>query len=226
MSEGILLVDKPKGATSFSLVRALRRRLNVAKIGHAGTLDPMATGLMVMLIGKNFTRLSNTFLETTKEYEAELTLGYSTDTFDAEGQVTAHSPLIPTLADVEEALTHFQGETEQLPPMFSAKKINGEKLYDLARRGQTVERKKAKVTMTITLLSYAYPRLTLHVRCSKGTYIRTLAHDLGTRLGSLATLTALRRLASGSFQLANSFPGHLLFEPSCPDIAPYLLDNK
>lgn len=210
--EGILLVDKPKGVTSFSLVRALRRRLNVQKIGHAGTLDPMATGLMVMLVGRNFTRLSDTFLEARKEYKAELTLGYSTDSFDQEGQETGRSSVIPFLSDVETALQSFQGFTEQMPPMFSAKKIKGEKLYDLARRGETVERNRHPVWMEITLLSYTYPLLNLHVRCSKGTYIRALAHDLGEKLGSLATLTALRRLASGDFRIENSFDGTQLFE--------------
>jgi tRNA pseudouridine55 synthase len=219
MTEGILLVDKPKGVTSFSLVRALRRHLNVSKIGHAGTLDPMATGLMVMLIGKKYTQMSAQFLETEKEYEAEMTLGYATDTFDADGQVLARSSTIPSLLDVEAALTLFQGQTEQTPPMFSAKKINGKKLCDLARQGITLERKKHPVEMHLTLLSYTYPLLKLHIRCSKGTYIRSLAHDLGEKLGSLATLTALRRTKSGFFTLDNSFDGHMLFETEETDTA-------
>lgn len=212
LSEGILLVDKPKGATSFSLVRILRRLLNIQKIGHAGTLDPMATGLMVMLIGKNFTRLSDQFLQASKEYEAELTLGYATDSFDATGQITHQSTIIPTLNEVEKALSLFQGQTEQLPPMFSAKKVQGKKLYDLARQGKTVERNKNSVWMNITLLSYTFPILRLHVVCSKGTYIRSLAHELGEKLGSFATLSALRRLASGNFRLEHSFDGNKLFQ--------------
>lgn len=122
MSEGILLVDKPKGATSFSLVRALRKQLNVKKIGHAGTLDPMATGVMVMLVGKNFTRLSDRFLGCNKEYEAEITLGYATDSYDAEGTETCRSPLVPTLSDVHAQLMTFQGDTEQTPPCSPPKK--------------------------------------------------------------------------------------------------------
>lgn len=207
MSEGILLVDKPKGATSFSLVRVLRKLLNVQKIGHAGTLDPLATGLMILLIGKKYTRLSDQFLNDTKEYEAEITLGYATDSYDAEGTATHHSDTIPSLAEVEAAIESFQGTTLQTPPMFSAKKVQGQKLYDLARKGETIERASASVTMHITLLSYSYPTVKLHVRCSKGTYIRSLAHDLGIKLASFGTLTALRRTASGGYTLSGSVDG-------------------
>lgn len=212
MSEGILIVDKPKGVTSFSLVRVLRKRLNVQKIGHAGTLDPMATGVMVLLVGKKYTRMSDQFLGCDKEYEAEVTLGYSTDSYDAEGVITERSSLQPSPAEVQQALESFQGLTLQTPPMFSAKKINGEKLYDLARRGEVVERKQVEVSMTATFLSYDYPTLKFHVRCSKGTYIRSLAHDLGQKLGSFGTLTGLRRVASGDFRIENSIDGKMLYD--------------
>lgn len=212
MSEGILLVDKPKGLTSFSLVRTLRKRLNVQKIGHAGTLDPLATGLMVMLVGKKYTRLSDLFLNDTKEYEAEITLGYATASFDAEGAVTDRSDLIPELSDVEKALETFQGKTLQTPPMYSAKKVDGKKLCDLARKGEVVERKPVEVDMCITLLNYEYPKLKVHVRCSKGTYIRSLAHDMGVKLKSFGTLTDLRRTQSGEFSIADSVDGSKLME--------------
>lgn len=212
MSEGILLVDKPKGITSFQLVRVLRKKLNVQKIGHAGTLDPMATGLMVMLIGRRYTKLSDSFLTCDKEYNADITLGYATDSYDAEGSETHRSETIPTLEEINTALQAFQGSSEQTPPMFSAKKVNGEKLYDLARKGITIERKQVTVRMEITLLSYNYPHLSLNVRCSKGTYIRSLSHDLGEKLGSYATLTGLRRLASGDFRIDNSIDGQKLME--------------
>jgi len=209
--EGLLLVDKPKGKTSFSLVHALRRITGIQKIGHAGTLDPFATGLMVMLIGKKFTRLSDQFLTQDKEYQCHLRLGVATTTFDTEGETTHTSDTAPTLAEIEAALLQFQGTISQTPPMFSAKKIGGKKLYHLARQGITIERKAVAVTVKTTLVSYTYPNLELHVHCTKGTYIRSLAHDLGLQLGCFAHLSDLRRLRSGQFQLADSIDGALLY---------------
>ncbi len=208
--QGILLVNKTKGKTSFSLVAALRRKFGVRKIGHAGTLDPFATGVMVMLIGRNFTRLSDQFLREDKEYLAQVRLGIATDTYDCEGQVTSESPLNPTFEHIQMALGHFQGEVEQIPPMYSAKKINGQKLCDLARKGKTVERQPARVKMHCSLLSYSYPILELHVRCSKGTYIRSIAHDLGMRLGCGAHLSALERTRCGLFKLEDCVSGDAL----------------
>lgn len=208
--EGILLVNKPPGKTSFSLVASLRKRIGVKKIGHAGTLDPFATGVMVMLIGRAYTRLSDKFLEQDKEYLAELFLGVSTDTHDCEGQVLERSGIVPSMDQILNAIAPFQGEFDQVPPMYSAKKINGKKLYELARKGKTVERQPVKVHAAITVLSYAYPRLVLKVACSKGTYIRTLAHDIGERLGSWAHLTGLQRVRSGSFHLKDCIDGLLL----------------
>src|SRR5262249_44547105 len=129
--EGILLVNKPRGKTSFSLVATLRKSLGVKKIGHAGTLDPFATGVMVMLIGRAYTRLSDQFLGQDKEYLAELCLGLATDTYDSEGQVVSRSEFVPSQKCIEETIQQFQGEIIQIPPMFSAKKINGKKLYEL-----------------------------------------------------------------------------------------------
>lgn len=206
MTQGILLVNKAKGSTSFSLVHRLRKITQIEKIGHAGTLDPFATGLMVLLIGKGATSQSDRWLTCDKEYKATLHLGISTDSYDIDGAVTHTSQRIPTLAELEETILRFQGGYSQVPPMFSAKKIGGKKLYDLARKGITVERAPVAVTLTITLLSYTYPQVELHITCSKGTYIRSLAHDIGLSLGTGAHLFALIRLRSGPFHLDQSIP--------------------
>ena len=207
---GILLVNKPAGKTSFHLVAVLRKILGVKKIGHAGTLDPFATGVMVMLIGREYTKLSDKLLTSDKEYVAEVRLGQATDTYDCDGEIQKESNLIPTLAEIEKAIAYFQGEIEQIPPMFSAKKINGQKLYDLARKGETVERKPCKVTLKTEILGYNYPHLAIRVNCSKGTYIRSIAYDLGEMLGCFGHLSQLQRSASGPFLLENCMDGHLL----------------
>lgn len=199
--EGILLLDKPKGITSFRLVQILRKRFGVKKIGHAGTLDPFATGVMVMLIGRNFTRQSNQFLACEKEYVAELFLGKATDTYDVEGTVTQESTYIPSEEEVKSALTSFQGEVMQVPPMYSAKKVQGTRLYKMARQGQEIEREAVKVCLNTTLVRYAYPLLELRIVCSKGTYIRSIAHELGQKLGCFAYLQNLRRVRSGTFTI-------------------------
>jgi tRNA pseudouridine55 synthase len=198
---GILLVNKAAGTSSFYLVSLLRKLTKIRKIGHAGTLDPFATGVMVMLIGKQYTKKSNQFLCSDKEYQATLQLGAATDTYDIEGKITAQSDFVPTLEQVEQAIAAFQGEIEQIPPMYSAKKVKGKKLYELARSGVTIERSPVKVQVSIKLISYNYPLLKLDVTCSKGTYIRSLAHDLGEKLTSKAHLQQLMRTRSGSFTL-------------------------
>lgn len=208
--QGILLINKTGGKTSFALVAALRKALGVRKIGHAGTLDPFATGVMVFMIGKKYTRLSNHFLCQDKEYRACLHLGISTDTFDCEGTTLETSVLEPSLQQVQDAIALFQGEIEQLPPMFSAKKVNGQKLCDLARKGKTVERTPVKVYVETTLIEYRYPFLNLHVKCSKGTYIRSIADELGKHLGCGAHLSALERTRSGTFHLEECLDGALL----------------
>ncbi len=201
--EGILLIDKPEGITSFSLVSLLRKVTGVSKIGHAGTLDPFATGVMVLLIGKKYTRLSSSFLTETKEYEATIRLGFSTNTYDKTGDIDQQSDQIPSLDELTASLASFQGLYMQHPPMFSAKKVQGKKLYELARQGKTIERKLEPVTLSTTLLTYEYPYICLHIRCSKGTYIRSIAHDLGERLGCYGHVSELRRVRSGNFSLAN-----------------------
>lgn len=210
LSKGILLVDKETGTHSFRLVSLLRRLTRVEKIGHAGTLDPFATGLMVMLVGREFTQRSDQFLNSDKEYEATLRFGIATDTYDCDGQITERSTTTPTRAELEMVLGLFQGNILQIPPMFSAKKVAGKKLYDLARSGVTIERQPVRVTVQITLISYDYPDACMRVTCSKGTYIRSLAHDIGRAVGSCAHLVQLRRLRSGAFSVADALPQQVL----------------
>lgn len=212
--EGILLVDKPRNKTSFSLVTALRRITSVKKIGHAGTLDPFATGLMVMLVGRKFTSCSENYLIEEKEYECKIVLGITTDSYDCDGKITTTSPLIPSLSDVKNGVNRFQGTIEQKPPMFSAKKIKGKRLYKLARLGIEVDRSPTLVTVKTRLLSYAYPHIFLNIVCSKGTYIRSIGHELGLYLGCGAHVTELRRLRAGLFLIDNSLDGNLLYDPS------------
>jgi tRNA pseudouridine55 synthase len=211
--KGILLIDKPRGRSSFSLVPFLRKRLQVQKIGHAGTLDPFATGVMVMLIGKEFTRLATQFLQHDKEYLATLHLGITTDSYDCDGALISQNQHIPTLSEVEAAIAHFQGTMNQVPPMFSAKKQNGKRLYELARKGIEVERPPVEVTMATTLRSYNYPYLEIHVTCSKGTYIRSIAHEMGQRLGCGAHLSTLVRQRSGPFHLSHCSSVEQLAQP-------------
>ena len=216
MCEGILLVDKPANMSSFAVVAQARRRLGVKKIGHGGTLDPFATGLLVLLVGRNFTKRADEFLQGDKHYSACLYLGVSTDSYDCEGKEVERSDKIPTLQEIEEVLSHFQGTLQQVPPMFSAKKINGVRLYELARKGEMVERKAVEVKVDIQLIRYEYPELELEVRCSKGTYIRSLAEDIGHKLGSYAHLVRLRRLSSGRFSLNDSIDLSVLKDSQIP----------
>jgi tRNA pseudouridine55 synthase len=208
--EGILPINKPAGITAFTLVRKLRRLLGVKKIGHAGTLDPFATGVMVMLVGRSYTQLSDRLMAQEKEYVGRIHLGVTTDTYDSDGVAESRSDLIPSLEDVEAAIARFQGKIEQIPPMYSAKKINGKKLYELARKGETVERKPVTLQVHTDLIAYEYPYIDIRVVCSKGTYIRSIAHDMGLILGCGAHLSSLTRTRSGIFTLANCLQGDRL----------------
>lgn len=221
--QGILPVNKPRGKTAFSLVAMLRRHLKIEKIGHAGTLDPFATGVMVMLVGRSFTRLSDQFLGADKEYLARIQLGITTDTYDCDGEVTSRSELIPTLLELESGISKFQGEIEQIPPMYSAKKLNGKKLYELARQGKTVERAAVKLKVNTRLLSYEYPFVDIAVSCSKGTYIRSIAHDLGVLLGCGGHLVQLERTRSGTYTLEDCIDGSLLYNA---EMDKYLVQTK
>lgn len=211
LKPGIVPINKPAGKTSFSLVHALRRITNIDKIGHGGTLDPFATGVMILLIGRTFTSQADTFLTQDKEYEATVRLGVETTTYDPEGEVTSTSDLIPSLSAIEETLSSFQGTVQQIPPMFSAKKIKGKKLYELARKGIEIERQPVTITLRTELLSYIYPELKIRVTCSKGTYIRSIAYDMGKLLGTGAHLSELKRTRCGTYLLQDCLDGQLLF---------------
>lgn len=202
---GILLVDKPQGITSHDVVARMRRVLRMKKIGHAGTLDPMATGLLLILVGKA-TKVSQYLMSMDKEYTGTVKLGVETDSQDAEGEVVAEKP-VPELteAEVRERMTTFIGDQYQTPPMFSAKKVNGQKLYKLARQGKTIEREARVIHVSrFDLLTFELPKVSFVVGSSKGAYIRTIAHDLGERLGCGGHLCELRRTAVGQFRIENA----------------------
>lgn len=203
--EGILLIDKEEGRTSFSLIPKLRKIFNIKKIGHGGTLDPLATGVMVYLVGKNYTKTADTYLLQDKEYIATIRLGEERDSYDIDGVITNTSKYEPSLEEIEKALPSFNGEIDQIPPMFSAKKVQGKKLYELAREGKEIVRKAKRVTMQTVLLSYQYPQLKIQVTCSSGTYIRSIAHDLGEILGCFGCIEKLQRTRSGNHRLENCF---------------------
>ena len=169
---------------------------------------------MVMLIGREYTQRSNQFLAADKEYRATVRLGQTTDTYDIDGRIESTSSIVPSLPEVEQALLSFQGDCQQIPPMFSAKKIGGKKLCDLARKGIEVERKPISIRLATTLIAYEYPHIELHITCSKGTYIRTVAHDLGKLLGCGAILSALTRTRSGLFTLADCVHEEKIYDPS------------
>lgn len=217
--EGVLLVDKPRGLTSHDVVYRLRRKLQIKKIGHAGTLDPMATGVLVMLIGKA-TRISQYLMSVDKVYEGEATLGVVTDSQDAEGEVMETNP-VPELAEaaVREAMRTFLGDQYQIPPMHSAIKIGGVPLYKLARKGEEVEREPRFIRIAaFDLLAFTPPRLTFRLACTKGTYVRTVAGDLGKKLGCGAHLSALRRTGSGQFTIGQCLPLDQIEALSRPEI--------
>jgi tRNA pseudouridine55 synthase len=199
---GIFNIDKPAGWTSFQVVSLVRRLSGVRRVGHAGTLDPSATGVLVVCLGQA-TRLIEYMMEAPKVYRAEVHLGITTDTLDATGKPLCQAdPSNISRQQVEEALTAFVGEIDQVPPMFSALKYNGEPLYRYARAQRQVERQPRRVTIhRLQLLAFQPPLATIEVECGKGTYIRALAHDLGQQLGCGAHLAALARLRVGPFTL-------------------------
>lgn len=207
----VLLIDKPKEWTSFDVVNKLRftikHKLGVKKIkvGHAGTLDPMATGLLILCVGK-YTKCIEEMTGMDKTYSTTLKLGATTPSYDAESDEDAQYPTGHiTESLIEETLPQFRGDIEQFPPMFSAIKIKGQKLYNLARKGITVERKARSLRINKCIATrFALPELDLFIDCSKGTYIRSIGHDLGAALGSGAYLTALRRESIGEYQVANA----------------------
>lgn len=202
---GILNIHKPVGPTSHDVVARVRRAIRMKKIGHAGTLDPLASGILVLCVG-SATRLSDYAMRSTKQYQANVRLGVETDTYDAEGEIIAECPTDSLTCDqVEAALAPFRGDIAQIPPMYSAIKKGGKKLYELARQGVEVDRPPRDVTIAeLEMTRCDLPDLILNVTCSPGTYIRSLAHDLGAALGVGAHLTGLVRVASGGFNLDNA----------------------
>jgi len=205
--QGFLLVDKPTGMTSFDIVRQLRRATGCRKIGHGGTLDPLATGVLPIALGRA-TRLLDSLVNGDKAYRAVLQLGVTTDTLDAEGAVVERRPVGAIDAEqVERACSPFRGRIEQLPPAYSALKHQGRPLYSYARQGEEVPRKPREVEIhQLKVISVTLPEVVIEVSCSKGTYIRTLAQDIGESLGCGAHLIGLRRLQHGPYRLADCTP--------------------
>jgi len=204
MKDGALLLDKPVGVTSNRALQEVKRLLRAKKAGHAGTLDPLASGLLVLLFGEA-TKFAGPLLDADKEYLATLKLGSRTSTGDAEGEVLEVRPVNSGAAEVAAVLERFRGAIDQVPPMYSALKRDGVPLYKLARKGRTVERTARRVQIAeLELLGYEAPLAELRVRCSKGTYIRSLGEDIGAALGTGAHLAALRRSASGRFRVADA----------------------
>ncbi len=205
--DGAVLIDKPAGPTSHDVVDAIRRRFHIKKVGHCGTLDPNATGLLIIVLGKG-TKLSEKLMSSDKVYEGAIKFGETTNSYDADGELTASLPVPPlTVESLNEMTVAFQGDQMQLPPMVSAIKKDGVPLYKLARQGIEVERKPRLIRIySYRFTDYAEPLAHFRVACTKGTYIRTLAHDLGQKIGCGAHLHTLRRLASGKFDVAQALP--------------------
>jgi len=203
---GLLVIDKPVGPTSHHVVDIVRRGTHIRKAGHAGTLDPRASGVLVLCLGAA-TRLSEYLSTSAKRYQAVIRFGATTGTYDADGKVIRSSGKLPTLDQVQAQLPAFVGEIEQVPPPYSAVKVRGQRAYALARAGEDPELGPRRVTIyRLELLDYQPPDLTIEVECSAGTYIRSLAHDLGQRLGCGGYLASLRRTAAGPFKIEEAVP--------------------
>jgi tRNA pseudouridine55 synthase len=202
MVNGVLGINKSSGMTSHDVVNSVRRLFNIRRVGHTGTLDPLATGVLVLLLG-SATRLSQFMVHDKKHYRGIIRLGIETTTYDADGEVVSVNPVDAGYEEITSAIASFQGELAQVPPMYSAIKIKGQKLYNLARQGKTIERQPRPVTIHhIQVQSWHPPDLVLDVVCSAGTYIRSLAHDIGQVLGCGGYLQALTRTSSHGFILA------------------------
>lgn len=215
--DGIVIVDKPQDWTSQDVTARLRRVFNTRRIGHGGTLDPMATGVLPVFVGRA-TRGVEFFEHAEKTYEAVLRLGLTTDTEDVTGTVLTEAPVSATDEQVAETLEAFRGQIMQIPPMYSALKVNGQKLCDLARKGKTVERQPRPITIhELTLLERGENTLHLRVRCSKGTYIRTLCKDIGEALGCGGCMERLRRVQAGEYTIEEAVPLQELLDTAEPE---------
>lgn len=214
---GIVIVDKPQGWTSQDVTARLRRVFSTRRIGHGGTLDPMATGVLPVFVGRA-TRAVEFFEHAEKTYEATLRLGIKTDTQDITGTVLEERPVTVTEQDILNVLPAFRGEILQIPPMYSALKVNGQKLYDLARKGKEVERQPRPITIhELELLHFDGQDARIRVRCSKGTYIRTLCEDMGEKLGCLGCMAALRRTRAGEYTIEKAVPLQTLLDAENPE---------
>ena len=203
---GVLVVDKPVGLTSHDVVQIVRKGTNIRRAGHTGTLDPRASGVLVILVGPAV-RLSEYVSASDKRYQAIVRLGTTTDTYDADGRVTSSAPVDITEDQFETALKKFIGEIEQVPPPYSAVKVKGRKAYEMAREGEEIDLQPRKIQVyNLDLLEWAPPEAVIDVYCSSGTYVRSLAHDLGISLGCGAYLVGLRRTKSGRFTLRDAVP--------------------
>ena len=203
--EGIILVNKPKGISSFDVIRKLKKILKTKKIGHTGTLDPLATGLMLICVGKA-TKLASDLEAKNKVYLADFEIGYATDTYDIEGKRIAENLIDVSKDNLELSLKEFIGDIKQVPPMYSAIKIDGNKLYHLARKGIEIERPERDVTIEyINLLDFKDNKAKIETKVSKGCYIRSLIYDIGLDLGTYATMTELQRINVGEYSLTNSY---------------------
>jgi len=203
--DGAVLVDKPAGPTSHDVVDAIRRAFNLEKVGHCGTLDPNATGLLILVLGKG-TKLSEKLMSDDKVYEGTIKFGESTDSYDADGELVSSLPVPPmALEELNEAATTFQGDIMQMPPMVSAVKVKGVPLYKMARKGVEVERKARLIHVyNFRFSKYEEPIGFFRMACTKGTYVRALAHELGQKLGCGGHLATLRRVFSGKFDVADA----------------------
>ncbi|OFO30441.1 tRNA pseudouridine(55) synthase [Fusobacterium sp. HMSC064B11] len=203
--EGIIVVNKPKGITSFDVIRKLKKILKTKKIGHTGTLDPLATGVMLMCVGK-VTKLASDLEAKDKVYIADFDIGYATDTYDIEGKKIAENIIEVSKENLEQSIKKFIGNIKQVPPMYSAIKIDGNKLYHLARKGIEVERPERDVTIEyINLLDFKDNKAKIETKVSKGCYIRSLIFDIGQDLGTYATMTVLQRKQVGDYSLEDSY---------------------
>ena len=215
--DGIVIVDKPRGWTSQDVTARLRRVFGTRRIGHGGTLDPMATGVLPVFVGRA-TRAVEFFEHAEKTYETVLRLGITTDTEDMTGTVLTEENVSFTEEQLQETLAAFRGEILQVPPMYSALKVNGQKLCDLARKGKTVERQPRPITIhELTLVERGENTLRLRVRCSKGTYIRTLCKDIGEKLGCGGCMESLRRVAAGEYTIDEAVPLQTLLDTEEPE---------
>ena len=214
---GIVIIDKPQGWTSQDVTARLRRVYNTRRIGHGGPLDPMATGVLPVFVGRA-TRAVEFFEHAEKTYETVLLLGRTTDTQDVTGTVVEEKEVSITSEQIEAVLPRFRGEIMQIPPMYSALKVNGRKLYELARKGKEVERQPRPITIfELTNLGFDGTRLRLRVQCSKGTYIRTLCQDIGDALGTGGCMEELRRVRAGDYDLSQAVPLETLLESHTPE---------